>query len=269
MKIPVLTYHAVPLNRPEEKRGISDEEIIERNLYSIPLNEFEKQMAWLYQNGYKTLRLAELSSSPYPDEKKYVMLTFDDGYSCGFKNILPVLKKYQFTGAFFIITEKIGQKNYLSLEQLIDLNNSEMEIGSHSVSHSILTKLDICALKKEISNSKATLERILRCSVDAISIPRGFYNKRVIEEIIRAGYKMIFTSNFKYNTLRKKYFVFGRCVIRNDYSLEDFIKIIKMNMRYFLKKTIEQILKKVLKKIVGVRNFDKCKVFILKKQSQC
>ena len=98
-KIPILTFHRI----------VSDEN--KKNQYSTnqwvsSVVDFEKQMKFLYDNGYRTISIQEFEK--WYDKRielpnKVVMLTFDDGDYELYYVVLPILKKYNFKATAFII----------------------------------------------------------------------------------------------------------------------------------------------------------------------
>ncbi|MEQ5834007.1 polysaccharide deacetylase family protein [Marinobacter sp. NFXS9] len=77
-------------------------------------------------------------------------------------------------------------------EQLNKMSLSGLDIGSHSVSHPILTKLETNELIFELSESKRMIKKNLGLSVDVFCYPNGTvedFNEEVKECISNAGYK--------------------------------------------------------------------------------
>ena len=92
--IPVLNYHQ-----------INDRD---HNALTVPVSEFEREMAYLKAEGYTAITPEQLSNhlkygSPLPP--KPVMITFDDGYRDNYTNAFPILKKYGFTASIFLISD--------------------------------------------------------------------------------------------------------------------------------------------------------------------
>jgi peptidoglycan/xylan/chitin deacetylase (PgdA/CDA1 family) len=69
------------------------------------------------------------------------------------------------------------------------LAQSGHEIGSHSVSHSILTAVDDAQLEREVDGSKVRLEAQLGGPCDSFCYPNGDHDDRVVEAVRRAGYR--------------------------------------------------------------------------------
>jgi hypothetical protein len=82
-KIPVLLYHSVSQDTSPKASA---------NFNVLP-STFEKQMKWLYDNGYKTLTPEDLSALAAGSKKcpeKSFVLTFDDGYYNNSEIVLPI-----------------------------------------------------------------------------------------------------------------------------------------------------------------------------------
>jgi peptidoglycan/xylan/chitin deacetylase (PgdA/CDA1 family) len=71
---------------------------------------------------------------------------------------------------------EIGRASHpaLSRDQIIELAESGLvEVGSHSVTHPIFSKLSMSAQREEVQRSKSTLEEILGRPVTSFAYPFG------------------------------------------------------------------------------------------------
>lgn len=187
-KASVFMYHHIgPL--PEKADTI-------RKGLTVSAEEFESQVKYLTENGYKVMSLEKFdqlrSNSQIP--QKLAILTFDDGYDDNFTYALPVLKKYNATGTFFIISSKIGKTEYMDEDQIKALVSSGNEIGSHTVNHLELDKLKGQALEREVVQSKSDLEKLIGKPVISFCYPSGKYNDETIAKAKDAGYKYAVTT---------------------------------------------------------------------------
>lgn len=115
--------------------------------------------------------------------------SWDDGGALDVR-IASILKKYpKLSGTFYVIVDKIGQDGFLTWEQIKDIERQGFEIGSHTMTHSHNMK-DMYdeELHYEIQNSKDILEAVLGHPVGKFCYPRGRYDDRIREFVIRAGY---------------------------------------------------------------------------------
>lgn len=192
-EIPILMYHhigTVPADRKTDAVRID---------LTVSAENFDAQMKWLQDKGYTSISMAEAATfvehkgqfpawSSFALPGKPVVISFDDGYEDAYTEALPVLKKYNFSGAFGIITGKVGTPEYMTWEQIQALRHDGMEILSHTVSHPDLRFTTDKELKKELENSKATLQDKLGIQVEEIVYPSGKFDARVIKAAEAAGY---------------------------------------------------------------------------------
>jgi len=94
------------------------------------------------------------------------------------------------------IFTKIPNKSrvqYMSAKQLIEVSENGFEIGSHGVSHSLLTADYITTEKifDELLNSKKWLESKINKSVKAYCFPAGCYNLELIKIAKQIGYTSV------------------------------------------------------------------------------
>jgi peptidoglycan/xylan/chitin deacetylase (PgdA/CDA1 family) len=73
-------------------------------------------------------------------------------------------------------------------QQLKTLARAGHEIGSHSCTHAILTRLDDLSLRREVRSSRIQLESHLGYPVGAFCYPNGDFDDRVVQATASAGY---------------------------------------------------------------------------------
>lgn len=119
-----------------------------------------------------------------------VILSFDDGWEDQFTYAFPVLRKYGFTATFFIVTNYVGRRDFLSWNQIRNLASAGMTIGSHSCTHPFLSRIvDHSVLESEISGCKRTIELHLGKPIEEFAYPYGAFNQSVIQLVEKAGYR--------------------------------------------------------------------------------
>jgi peptidoglycan/xylan/chitin deacetylase (PgdA/CDA1 family) len=93
--LPVLMYHHVS-PRP--------------GLVTCSPENFRAQMAWLAENGWKTLSTAAFAAAAASGDmpRKSVLVTFDDGYLDNWVHAYPVLREFGQRATLFLITGWIG-----------------------------------------------------------------------------------------------------------------------------------------------------------------
>ncbi len=181
--IPVLNYHQ-----------IND---VDENLLTVSTAEFETQMTWLEEHGYHTITAAELADAlegrgSLPNRP--VLITFDDGYIDNYTCAFPILKKHGMKATIFIISEYVSlYPNYLTWEQLLEMQAHGIEFGSHTVDHNVLTELSKNSINHELADSKQTLESRLGRRVEFLAYPCGYTNEDIKARVSAAGYRAAFT----------------------------------------------------------------------------
>jgi len=229
----ILMYHSVDGRMNEE---------VGADLYCVTKENFRKQIEYI---------------SKFTNSKN--LITFDDGNITHFQYVYPLLKGLNLRAYFFIIVSKVGMRGYMNWEQIKELRDRGMIIGSHGMTHKILTELGDRALSYELKASKKFLEDNLGIPVDYFSIPRGFYNKKVISKAKESGYKAVFTSNPKDNDN----FKFGRIAVMANWNLDKFIDVV--NNGFSLKEKTGEFIKSYSKRLLGNKNYDRLRTMILKR----
>ncbi len=120
--------------------------------------------------------------------------TIDDGGACSL-HIAEALEGMGWRGSFFIATDYIGAKGFVSVDDIRELSARGHAIGSHSRSHPYrIDRLGDELLQAEWADSVATLSDILGARTDTGSVPGGFYTPRVAAAARRAGIRLLFNS---------------------------------------------------------------------------
>ncbi len=184
VRVPILVYHIVRPSYPTDSRAV-------RALAHTP-NTFDAQMKYLGTAGYHIVSFRDLeqtfkNGTPLP--AKPIIISFDDGWSDQFKYAFPILKKYQYTATFFVFTNPIGTRGFLTWDDLRTMLDAGMTIGAHSRSHPYLTKIaNQNSLWNEIDGSKQKLEKALHTTVSEFAYPFGQYNPSIVALVKKAGY---------------------------------------------------------------------------------
>jgi peptidoglycan/xylan/chitin deacetylase (PgdA/CDA1 family) len=132
--VPVLTYH-----------GVADD----RGPYTVSPQHFAQQLAMLRGAGFHSVSLAQVQAvrdgkaavlPPRP-----ILLTFDDGVGTAWTAADPILARYGFRAAMFVITSRVAHdpaSYYLTSGQLRAMRDSgRWEIGSHTHNQHVSTAL--------------------------------------------------------------------------------------------------------------------------------
>ncbi len=185
VSVPILVYHSIrPLTG-------TDSEQLRR--YSVEPIVFERQLQYLKDRGYTVMSsdvLIDYVSRSAIAPEKPVVLTLDDGWENQYTYAFPLLKKYSMPATFFIFTNAIGRKHFLTWEQVGELVSSGMEIGGHTQSHPYLIKIsDPKKLVAEIAGGKKIIESHIGRGITIFAYPFGQYDDAAVAAVKGAGYK--------------------------------------------------------------------------------
>jgi len=185
MLVPILVYHIVRPSYPSDSRAVTA-------LAHTP-QVFDAEMKYLGDAGYHITTFAALEShleqgTPLPSDP--IILSFDDGWSDQFTYAFPILEKYHYTAEFFVFTNPIGHRGFLTWDNLRTMLKAGMVIGDHTRSHPFLTKItDPAKLWNEIDGSKLLLEKTLGITVNEFAYPFGQHDATTTALVEEAGYK--------------------------------------------------------------------------------
>lgn len=157
----VLMYHLV-----------EETPFTENDALFVTPEDFEAQLRALAEAGYTFLFADEYGPTDTPS----VVLTFDDGYEDNYTIALPLLQKYGAKATVFVAVNLLGREHYLTEQQVRALADSAcVHIGSHTMNHARLGKLDADAMTQELSNSQAALRAMTGQSIRALAYPNGSF----------------------------------------------------------------------------------------------
>ncbi|MBV8857709.1 MAG: polysaccharide deacetylase family protein [Acidobacteria bacterium] len=94
--------------------------------------------------------------------------------------------------------------------QAREMDAAGLEIGSHTVSHPILTTTDDDELRRELFESRARLQAELGRAVELFCYPNGSFDERVRRETVGAGYACAVTTRPGLNERRADPFTLRR-----------------------------------------------------------
>lgn len=213
MNIPVLCYHDVTPNNPDN------------NGLLISPEKFKEQLQYLKDNNYTPITLDELYDYLRNNKEipgKPVVITFDDGYKGNYEYAYPLLKEFKFPATMFVISNYVGGTDFMTTEQLKEMSNNGIEIESHTSKHDDLSKLNETEQVETLKNAKTSLEKIIEKPVDFVAYPFGRHNSNTRIAAEKAGYKLGFNLNGNFADRKDHNFNMDRIYVNGNDSLKVF-----------------------------------------------
>lgn len=246
-KIPILLYHALFEGRAHTEK------------YAVAMDTFDQHINYLSEKGFESISFNAFLDGFQPDPgKKYIIITFDDGNYSDYSIAFRILRRYGFVATFFVTVGRIGVRHYLDWDHLKEMVHGNMSIQSHSLNHFFLSDLSNGNLQKELTESKKILEDKFSLPVHFISLPGGFYCRRVLKAAQGAGYKGVATSGPGLNrlgTLEEEFKLYKRFVITRKIRMDGFQEIVYGHLLFNAKSQVVYQLKSMAKKVLGSRGY--------------
>jgi peptidoglycan/xylan/chitin deacetylase (PgdA/CDA1 family) len=144
-----------------------------------------------------------IPTEPVLDCGPYWWTTVGKAYRKGFISIAPEALKKMPDEKRSEILEKARRHVSLRREAMLPeevkkLPDKNITVGSHTLTHPILTMCNDEKSRIEITESRIELEKWLGMPVMCFSYPNGLYGQREKEFVRAAGYRMAFTTERKY-----------------------------------------------------------------------
>jgi peptidoglycan/xylan/chitin deacetylase (PgdA/CDA1 family) len=223
LAVPIILYHNI------DGKGA----------FSISAEALRGQFSMIRNLGIRIVPLRTLierleTRRPFSDT--VMVITFDDGFNAMYTKLLPIANEFRYPVTLFVYTDNIVRRGSKSLTwgKLRELDQSGVSVESHTLSHP-----DLAALSKkpgmesrkklyeEIYLSKRVLELYLGRDVEMFAFPYGRYDLSLVDLCGLAGYKRVFSTDYGSNVVTRNNFCLRRQHIKNNYSIEYFISLIK------------------------------------------
>jgi glycosyltransferase involved in cell wall biosynthesis/peptidoglycan/xylan/chitin deacetylase (PgdA/CDA1 family) len=187
----ILMYHALGVDGEAPSR------------YILPARRFRRQLRWLRLLRYPTLSLdgyLQLRARRELPPPRAIVLTFDDGYADTAELGAEPLRRADISATVFVVSGLVGRTNewasgtpllgrrLLTWDELRELRKTGIELGAHGVSHRRLPELDPEEARREMVESRRTLEDKLGEAVSTFAYPYGSTAPGVEDLVREVGY---------------------------------------------------------------------------------
>lgn len=192
MKPTALIYHDVLADGGADDSGFAG---AAAGSYKLAEAQFHRHLGLIADSigGAAPLCFAEPGAATATGEA--VLLTFDDGGASAPTRILSALRERRWRAHFFVATDFIGTRGFMTPEGLRELHTAGHVVGTHSASHPRrMSHLARDAIRREWHDSRARLEDLLGVPVTVASVPGGYFSRAVASAAAEAGIRVLFTS---------------------------------------------------------------------------
>ena len=194
-RVPVLCYHRLTSQADLDSGKIVDDEPV----WTVLDTTFAAQLDYLKTNGFETLDLDDvlaIQRGERPAPAKGVVITFDDGYESVLRLGAPLLAARGQRAVVYALLEPDSYTNgqvagidrICTPDEILAMQAHGLQIGSHSMTHAILTTLSPDKLRWEVEASKAQLSALCGREINHFCIPRGGVSRAVVNAVRDAGY---------------------------------------------------------------------------------
>lgn len=170
------------------------------SLLLVRPERFRAQLDLLLDAGFEFVTVAELvrragGGTPPPG---LAAVSFDDGMRNNRTVALPILRERSISASVYVATGFLGGRSpwvappadgeILEASELPELVAAGWEIGAHSVTHPDMAVLDGAACRREMEESRATLEELTGTRVETFAYPFGSYGPEAVAAAREAGF---------------------------------------------------------------------------------
>lgn len=199
---------------------------------------FRDQMTYLRDQGYGVVSLetiADTLTRGEPFAPRTIAITFDDGFADNYEHALPVLTSLNIPATVFVAVSAVGKHltvlrdrpsgiPALSWGQIRDMQRAAITIGSHTLTHPLLTGLSPQALEHELVGSRDAIAAQVGVPPDFFCYPRGDLNADVRMAVHRAGYRLACSTRPGAVTRATDPLALPRTFVARDDTVADFAR---------------------------------------------
>ena len=240
--VAVLTYHH--LEPSSTGKHLTNSSV-------LPVEEFAWQMEYLHKNNYYTMTMEEMGeflAGRFNPPRRAVLITFDDGYESNYTCAFPLLARYGFRAAIFLIGKNPGNdgeavsvsvggsvpNRHLTTYQIKTmLRTGLVEFGCHTYDNHrfidgkpALSVLGADQIREDLLRYNKTVAKVGIPVSFAIAYPYGATSKNAVEAASSMGYRLGFTVNSGYVRPGDDSMLISRFSLRPTDSKEYFSQVV-------------------------------------------
>ena len=164
-------------------------------------DDLRRQVTRLQSRGYRFLTMAAFAEglATGAELAATCALTFDDGTEDHLANLAPLLEELDVPGTVYVCPGLFGtpypwagaaaQVRFMTEKETLNLSSHPLvEIGSHTIDHTVLGDASAEEAYREMATCKERLEQLLGRPVPSFCYPRCVYSPACPDAARRAGY---------------------------------------------------------------------------------
>lgn len=164
---------------------------------NVLLVQVDAHIKMLQDGDFKVLSLPDIiaafeNGDTLPD--RTIAITIDDAFQSIYDVAWPKFREAGFPFTVFVATDLVdrGHSNYMSWDQLRELQRAGVTIGNHSVSHPHLPDHDMATVRREIADAQARLMAELGVAPNFFAYPFGESSREIAELVTELGFTAAF-----------------------------------------------------------------------------
>ena len=167
---------------------------------SIRLEQFKAHILELKKGQYNVRPLSEIIDSINSGKRlrdRTIGLSVDDAFRSFYDVAWPLLKAEKMPVTLFVSTDVVDRQasGYMTWDQIREVQNDGVTVGSQTKSHKHLPLLPIGDVKMEIDRANNRLATELGIKPSLLAYPYGEYSSSVRQVVVDRGFDAAFTQS--------------------------------------------------------------------------
>ncbi len=251
-RVPILLYHVIG----EAAEGTPEA------FYAVTRAAFSEQMRYLAQRGCHTVSLEALADwvegrGSLPP--RAVAITFDDGDVTQHEAAVPILQEHGFQAMFFVTAARVGEPGMMGWDDVRRVEAAGMAIGSHGLTHRLLTELTVDEVRWELAESKRLLETHVMRPVQWFAFPGGAWSSGMPPLVAEAGYRGAVTSDVGYVARGVADRWWPRCVMRSTDNVSRLAELLDAPAWFLWRERMGQQALRAARSVLGMQRYEALK----------
>ena len=166
----VLMYHRV-LDDGADTSGIDPGMFVTRQSFEAQLQVLRESFTLVTIDA-----IGEWLAGRATFDRPPCALTFDDGWADNYTVAFPLLQRFDATATVFIVTGAVGTTDMMQWEQVREMERAGIAFGSHTVTHAELGRCQPDQIRRELADSRETINARLARPSRWFCFPKGSHN---------------------------------------------------------------------------------------------